>query len=61
MQKHEGWENWFPYRDKIIYWLNMEAFSEAYGWTPEQIENLDSEAKRAYESILIGKGNKSKK
>ena len=38
----------------------MESFSQNYGWTPEQIGELDAEDKKAYQAILIGKGQKSK-
>ena len=59
MEKKEGWDNWYKHQEGIIHWLNMEALSDAYGWTPEQIENIDIETKRAYEAILRGKGQKS--
>ncbi len=62
MALNKDWKDNYLYkfREKIIYWLNMESFSEAYGWTPEQVENLDAETKKAYSAILTGKGNKSK-
>jgi len=39
----------------IPMYLNMEALSDIYGWTPAQIEEQDPEILDIYMAILSGK------
>lgn len=44
----------------VMDYLIMEHFSEQYGWTPQQIKDMDPDDSEAYMAILRGKANREK-
>lgn len=43
---------------EIGYWLNKEALSYIYGWTPKEIDEMPLETMLYYTAILTGKSKK---
>jgi hypothetical protein len=42
---------------EIRKWINMEALSSEYGWTPNEIRKMKAEDASIYSLILTGKNN----
>ena len=46
---------------EVGYWINKEALSYIYGWTPQEIDEMPLMDLMAYQAILKGRNEKMKK
>jgi len=43
------------HKESILEYTELIAFSDSFGWTPEQIRALEDKDKLAYQSLLKGR------
>ena len=52
---------WHKYKDRILEANQLFAFSEMFGWTPEQIRSLSEEDKDIYLAWMTGRSRAKNK
>ena len=52
--------DWHEYKSEIVEATQMLAFSEVFGWTPDEIRSLDEDDKIRYVALLKGRGMANK-
>jgi len=56
-----GVEPWITFKDEIIEYMDKLAFSNRFGWTPSQVDELDEYDYMAYTSMMKGQGEAKQK